>query len=78
LPIRKTSGEPVRTHLRKGRSGTCLGVLPDRPFDVLGLGAARGEFSSALTPELSDEAVLDLGNQIRLGRSFSLQPTWGF
>jgi porin len=51
------------------------GVLPGRPLDLLILGGARTGFSPISAPGLSHEGVVELGYQVQINRSFSLQPT---
>ncbi|MCP9834722.1 MULTISPECIES: carbohydrate porin [unclassified Cyanobium] len=51
------------------------GVLPGRPFDLLILGLARTGFSPTISPGLSHEGVVELGYQLRINRSFNLQPS---
>lgn len=51
------------------------GVLPGRPLDLLILGVARTGFSPITHPGLSHEGVVELGYQMRINRSFNLQPS---
>ena len=68
-----TAANPTPSYIGGGL--VSQGVLPGRPFDLLILGVARTGFSPITSPGLSHEGVVELGYQIRINRSFNLQPS---
>jgi porin len=68
-----TAANPTPNYIGGGL--VSQGVLPGRPFDLLILGVARAGFSPITSPGLSYEGVVELGYQIRINRSFNLQPS---
>ncbi|KEF42210.1 MAG: hypothetical protein ER33_07580 [Cyanobium sp. CACIAM 14] len=68
-----TNANPTPSYIGGGLASQ--GVLPRRPLDLLILGMARTGFSPTIQAGLGHEGVVELGYQLRINETFTLQPT---